>query len=176
VKTFKDIIDLTLNRIDDTQPDSQVTSIIKEALNRSYRDLSRLDKRFSRALCPVVNGMAELPDDIGDIIRITPTLTGDESRIGNAIFGKDGTMYEVIYSVVPEPLINDTDVPEINNALLYLMSTYACYEYYNYRRKTQIAQGYFQEYEMSKNDYKYGNDNTGEESVRDVYSVNGGDE
>jgi hypothetical protein len=176
MKNFKDIVDLTFNRIDETIPDDQITMIVKAAINHAYQsDLSKLDRRLTKAFCSVVDGVAELPDDIRTIIKITPKLEDGEYRIGNSIISDRDVEFEILYTIAPGELVKDTDVPDISQRLWYLLSTYACYAYYSYRRKTPVAQGYMQEYEMGKSDYINESDNV-EEYVQDVYKTVGGDE
>jgi hypothetical protein len=166
---FKEIIDLTKNRIDETDVDEQIDSIIKNAINHSYLfDLSIKDQHVKTAYITPVNGIATLPSDILKIINISPALTKGEYRVGNVIVSNREVDFTVIYSVVPKPMVSDTDKPSISERYHYSMSTYACAEYYNFKKKTSNAQIMADMYlnEISKLDSA--DDNLGEETVYDV--------
>jgi hypothetical protein len=168
VETFKEIIDLTLKRVDEADAEADVLAVIKEAINHAYMfDLSKLDSRFNTAYIPVVNGIATLPDDIRDIKKITPNLLKTETRIGNAIFSDRSVTFNVVYSAVPEPMVDDTDTPDLSLALRYLLSTYACFSYYSYRKKANIADMFKAEYESEKQSLLNSMDSI-EETVQDV--------
>lgn len=170
---FKDILDLTKNRIDELDSSAQIDVILKSAVNDAYiGELSRYDKRITSSIAPVINGMATLPDDIDTIESISPSLTGGERRIGNSILSSRTVTFTIVYSYVREPLVNDTDVLDMSEKFKMLLSTYACYLYFQYRKKTSIAQIFLNDYEM-KLAKMFDNDNTGEETITDVYESGG---
>lgn len=165
---FKEIIDLTKNRIDETDDDPQIDMIVKNAINHSYMfDMVKRDPRVVVAYVPVINGTATLPDDINKVISITPELEYNERRIGNVIITNRTVTFTVIYSTVPEPLVNDTDIPDISTKYHYSMSTYACYEYFASKKKAPLAQ-MFQSTYMNELESLDSDDSTGIETVHDV--------
>lgn len=173
--TFKDILDITRNRIDEVDSSQQVDIIIKSAINDAYiNELSKYDKRVSTANIPVINGTATLPDDIDSIESISPALIKGERRIGNVILSNRDIVFYIAYSYIREELINDNDELDMSNKFKILLSTYACYLYFEYRKKTNIADMFLNEYNF-KLSRLVDEDNFGEEIVQDVY-YNVGDE
>lgn len=151
---FKDILDLTKNRIDELDEDEQIDIIIKNAINEAQIEIAEIDTRFQTNYIPVINGAATLPDDLYKIEKITPELIEGEYQKGNAIFSDRNTTFTIVYSSVPETLESDTDEPSISIKNHYLLSTYACYTYYSYKKKNNIAQIYLAEYQNALNKLK----------------------
>lgn len=168
--TFKEIIDLTKNRIDTVEQgdfDEQIESIVTNAINHCYLfELSKLEPDMNKAYLPSVNGLVSLPDDIDEIISIYPELEPGERRIGKNIVTDREETFELLYTMVNEPLINDNDEPNISKKYHYLLSTYACYSYFTYRKKTDIASMYLNEYMLQLNKTK--EDNFGSYGIKDV--------
>jgi hypothetical protein len=151
MKTFSDIIELTKQRVDETDADEQVLLIIKEAINHSYIfDLSQIEENFNSTIVPVINGLASLPSDLNKIVKTSPSLVNGEYKRGNAIFSDREIDFTIIYSIVPSPLVNPTDVPKVSSKCLYTMSTYACAEYFKYRKKNAAEQMFRDSYEREK--------------------------
>lgn len=166
--TFKEILDLTKNRVDETDPDAQIDLIIKEGINHSYiYDLSKLDPRLSTAYVPVANGMATLPDDLNNIVKISPSLIPGESRVGNAILSDRDVTFTITYTVVPEPMALDNDEPDLNQKFHYMLSTAGCIEYFAFKKKTNLVEMYNGLYEKEKASLT--TSDAIEESVLDVY-------
>lgn len=166
-KTLKEIIDLTKNRINFVDPDEQVDGIILNAINHAYMfDLSKVEPSFNKAYVPVINGTAPLPDDLHSIEKISPSLLDSEYRKGNSIISDRSVTFEVLYIVAPEPLVNDNDEPQLTLKSRYLLSTYACYEYFTFKKKSEVAQYYLGAYEREKNKI-YSSDNI-EKNIQDV--------
>jgi hypothetical protein len=171
--TFKDIVDLTKNRIDELDSSAQIDVILKSAVNDAYiNELSQYDKRISTAFVPVINGTANLPEDVDTIESIAPSLTGSERRVGNTILSSRTVTFNIVYSYIRQTLIDDTDVLDMSDKFKVLLSTYACYLYFQYRKKTSIAQMFLDEYNM-KLARMFDRDNTGEEAVQDIYASGG---
>jgi hypothetical protein len=165
---YKEIIDLTKNRVDEyDSSDTQVDTIVKNAINHSYMfDITVKEPRVTMTYVPVINGIATLPDDINKILSITPELSHKERRIGNVILSNYAGTYTIIYSTVPTPLVADEDVPQVSEKYHYSMSTYACYEYFISKKKTALAQQFYSTYQQELNKLD-DNDDTGEEVVYD---------
>jgi hypothetical protein len=145
-----------------------IDSIVKNAINHAYMfDLCIKNPTVSTAYVPVVNGVAELPEDIDKIVSITPELIYGEKRTGKSILSNRDTTFTITYTVVPEPLIDDTDIPDLSSKLRYLLSTFACYSYFTYKKKTDIAQMFLEEYRGQLNLLDE-SDSTGEEIVYDA--------
>lgn len=164
------VIAATKNRIDEVDVDDQIDSIIADAFDYSYRyDLGKLDKRFSNAYCPVVNGMAVLPDDILDVEQVTPALLITEKRRGNVIMSAQDVTFAVLYSIVrPDP--SDTEELDMDLSLQHMIMFYCCSAYYDYKRKLDISNQYITEYKLLKQEYISGLSDDVEEGTADVYS------
>jgi hypothetical protein len=173
--TFKEILDLTKNRIDELDESEQIDIMLKGAVNHAYiYELAKYDKRVSSAFVPVINGLATLPDDIDAVESISPSLVKGEKRLGNVITSSRSVTFTVLYSTVKEPLVNDTDELDMSNKFKFILSSYACFVYFQYRKKADIANMYYNEYRMGL-EKLVNDDNFGDESVLDIYE-DGGDE
>lgn len=173
LKNFNDIYLLTLNRIDEETGDSQIESILKEAINKCYMmDLTRNDRRFVKDTFTSEDGMIFLPEDLDTIERITPALAEGEYRKGNVVF-VSGSSYTIVYTTVPQPLVNDTDIPDVSSKFFYCMSTYACYAYYMYKKKVELANMFLSEYLTDK---EKPHDDQIPEGTAYYYEYTGGDE
>jgi len=153
LKTFLYIYTLSCNRckLDVADVSEEEEAIIKNALNYCYmNEAGKKDILTSKGYCPVIDGVAELPEDIDSIISVIPPLSGLDKRIGNNIVTENTniTQYEVLYSVVREAMVNDTDIPEISTKYLYPMTTYAASAYYTYKKKTEMATILYQQYQL----------------------------
>lgn len=146
---FKDIQDIAYNMIDEVDLDEQVEIIVKSAINESYMSLCARDKRVQTAYVPIIMGVATLPEDIISVEKITPPLGQTDKRIGsNIITDKTGT-FSVLYSYVREPLVTDNDEPDLHLTLQYALATYACYKYFEYRKKESVASTFLTNYSMA---------------------------
>lgn len=143
---FKELIDLTNNTIDETDYDEQIESIVKSALNKAYLDLSNIDFRVTRAYVPVINGVATIPVNCTKVIETKPKLGLKDRIIGNSIITDKTGVIEVLYSYTREPMVEDDDEPDLNTNLQYAMVTYACYKYFEHRKKVEVANTFFNNY------------------------------
>lgn len=144
---FIDLLNLTYNEIDEIDEDEQIEIIVKGGINEAYSILCQKDIRLNRAYIPIINGVATLPEDFISVIKCTPELT-NERIIGNSIItDKEGT-YELLYSYVREQLENDNDEPDLHLTLQYALIQYACYKYFLHRKKINVADSFYKNYEM----------------------------
>lgn len=144
---FGELIKLTYNYIDETDEDEQIEIIVKGAINEAYSILSSKDARLNRAYIPIINGVATLPEDNIGIVNCTPELESSDLIIDNNIItSKTGTL-ELLYKYVRETLVDDNDEPDIHLLLQYAMVNYACYKYFLYRKKVEVAQSFNNQYE-----------------------------
>ena len=81
---FSTIKEKVYNRIDETDYDEQIENIVEGAINQAYMELCKIDKRISRAYIPVINGVATLPENTLEIIKVIPEL-GKEDKIEGII-------------------------------------------------------------------------------------------
>lgn len=145
--TFNDLLQLTYNYIDETDQDEQVEIIVKGAINESYMILSSKDIRLNRAYIPIINGIATLPEDNIGIVKCEPELEESDLILDNLIVtDKEGTL-ELLYKYSREALVDLEDEPDIHLLLQYAMVNYACYKYFLYRKKVEVAQYFNTTYE-----------------------------
>lgn len=143
---FKDILTNVYNLIDEVDLDPQIEIICKSAINESYNILCNMDNRLLRAYVPIINGVATIPNNCLKIIETKPTLDINDRIVGNNILTPRTGVIEILYNYLREPLVNDDDEPLIAEQLQYAMINYACYKYYEHRKKDTVAQMFFQNY------------------------------
>lgn len=180
LNTFKDIIDLTLNRIDELEDtiDPQIEVIVKNAINQAYiNDLSDIEKNPKVVVIESANGIVTLPSDLSVIESVSPPLAYGERRIGNVIFTNNlsATKYTICYTPLNKYMTLDDDVPNASDRAKYLLSTYACAEYFSYRKKPNIVAVFREQYDRNLGRMLQENDSTGEEYVKDVRGVYSGE-
>lgn len=143
---FKQLKEICFNTIDEIDEDNQIDIIVSNALNESYAVLSRKDKRLARAFIPIINGIATLPMNCLDIIKTTPELNGADQIIGTSILTKHTGVLETLYNYKRDRLVNDEDEPDLHENLQDAMVAYACYRYWQHRKKVEVAQLFFRNY------------------------------
>lgn len=153
---FKELVDLTNNTIDETDFDEQIEAIVRGAINKAYLDLSNIDFRLTRAYVPIVNGVATIPNNCTRIVETVPKLDDKDKIIGNSIITKKQGVIEILYAYTREPMVEDTDEPDLNTTLQYALVTYGCYKYFEHRKKTDVANtflnNFMQEVQSFNND------------------------
>ena len=156
---FGTLKEKTYNRIDETDYDEQIENIVEGAINQAYMELCKIDKRISRAYTPIINGVATLPDNILEIIKITPELDSEDIIEGrNIITSKEGVL-EVLYNYSRDELVEDDDEPELHINLQYALINYAVYKYYLHRKKENLATVALNDYQFSIAQYEIKKDN-----------------
>lgn len=143
---FKELVDLTNNTIDETDFDEQIETIVRNAINKAYLDLSNIDLRITRAYIPVINGVANIPNNCCKVIKTTPELDKDDRIVGYSIVTPREGVIEMLYAYTREPMIEDLDEPDLNTTLQYALTTYACYRYFEHRKKIEVANSFLNNY------------------------------
>ena len=162
---YKNVIKLCGIREGDINADNS----IKLSINKAYvTDLSKLDKRISTSYLPSINGVVNLPDDLLEIIKVTPALDSTDRIIGNSILTDKTDTFSIVYSIVREPLIDDNDEPDLSNSLIYALILHGAYGYFVHKKDTDTASMLLAQYNDIKNSYSM-KDNYIEEQVADVY-------
>lgn len=167
------------NMIDETDEDEQVNIIIKTGIDESYSKMCKVDKKLNRAYLPIINGICQMPEDFISLAETKPKLNPSDKLIGSQILTSKKGSLEVLYNYMREPLINDTQVPDIDLSLQNAMVNYVCYKYYQYRKKPQIAEMFLGSYNNTVQEYlvqKQESEETisyDEEYVQDVYDLGG---
>lgn len=148
LNNFGDLITLTKKRCN-IETVSNFDSVITSALNQAYIELLKDDPQVSMTFAPTVNGVMTLPDDLDSIISISPEIK-HLNRVGKYIYVDSDKTYTIHYTLVPEPLVEETDMPGISKKYWYIMSTFACYSYYLFKKKQAEVNAFLNEYLRSK--------------------------
>lgn len=145
INTFGELLTYTKNRVNFIDEDEQVDMILKEAINQSYTTISKQIKTLQTAYLPVIDGVALLPDDCLEVIKLEPELYASDRIKGSNILTKHEGTLTVSYVGTIDRLEKPQDVLDIPQQYIYPISTYACSQYYAFKKKLDIA------------DYLYGN-------------------
>lgn len=145
LNTFGDILSLAKKRCNISDI-TDFDDILSTAINSVYIELKKKNPIVATAAVSSVNKVLTLPTDCMDIISLDPCLYTDEYRLGDTLILQQDSSYSIIYTKVPGPLINNTDIPLLNKKYFYALSTYGCYAYFNYKKKQNEAMAYMQEY------------------------------
>lgn len=165
--TFNEIRELAMNMIDETDVDEQVDIIVNNAINKAYADLCKKDIRLTRAYIPIINGIATLPNNLIKIESTKPSLSGNDKKVGNTILTDKSGVLEVLYAYTREALKELTDEPDLHENLHRTLAYYACYKYFSYRKKPDIAKLFFEDF---NNDlYSFINDIENQDGYSEEY-------
>lgn len=146
MKNFAELLDVTKNRVNYTDPDPQIDLILKEALNEAYKQISKEICIVQIAYIPIIQEVAALPDDSIEVISTKPELlAGDEIR-GQSILTKHNGVLEVQYVSLPEPMIKETDPIEIPEKYHFALTTYAASIYFGFKKKIPMAEYYMSQW------------------------------
>lgn len=166
--TFAELINITKNLIDETDVDEQIDIIVKSAINEGYRNLCTVDKRVTTAYVPIINGVATLPEDYITTIKITPKLSGIDMYAGNTIITDKSGVFTLVYAYSREDLVANTDEPDLSRTLIPALYNYAAYKYWLHRKKSEIAQRFYEAYNQVTNSYVFNTSNSEPEYIVDV--------
>jgi hypothetical protein len=153
--TFKDIIDLTKNKIDETEEDAQISSIIKNAINYAYLLIATKIDKTVKNVDKIYSKIISLPEDFSSLV----TLIVDGYELekvdyevkGNSIVVKPnltGKTITIHYVGMPQSLVNDTDLLQVNDLCSIATSVYGAYSYKLSRGKVNEAQLLFNEFNL----------------------------
>ena len=144
--TFKEIVDLTKNRIDEVDEDEQIDIIVKNAINFAYSLLFVKVDNDIKTSSLTYSDVIKLPSDLYSIIRLASGTTElnefDYDLKGNFIIIRNSSLksnLSISYSYYPAKLTADTDVINLKDIFCIALSIYASYVYYIYRKKTDVA-------------------------------------
>lgn len=151
--TFEELKEVVFNTIDEIDEDEQIDIIVSNALNEAYAILSRKDKRLARAFVPIINGIANLPNNCLDIIKITPELENTDTIIGTNVMTDKTGVLEILYNYRRDKLVNPTDEPDLHENLQDAMVAYACYRYWQHRKKAEVSQIFLNNYSQMVYDF-----------------------
>lgn len=155
--TFNEIVNLAYNMIDEIDYDEQVEVIVKNAINEAYADLCKKDKRLTRAFVPIINGVATLPDDIISIEECEPSLDTSDRQVGNSIITNKEGILEILYAYSRDSLVEEEEEPELHKDLHRALAMFACYRYFLYRKKIDVAHSFLNSYDTLVFKYEQSN-------------------
>ena len=156
---FSTIKQKVYNRIDETDYDEQIENIVEGAINQAYMELCKIDKRISRAYVPIINGIATLPENTLEIIKVIPELGNEDIVEGrNIITDKEGVL-EILYNYSRDELVEDNEEPDLHINLQYALINYGVYKYYLHRKKDDLAEVALGDYQFSISQYEVKKDN-----------------
>ncbi len=145
--TFLEAIELVKNRIDETDADEQIVSIVKNAINRAYFEIkTRVIPDVDTYEIEIENGVGDLPFDFYQIDYMPFMLGRNERIIGKKIFLNRDGLYNISYIKTPNELEEDDDEITLPYSLAYSCTTFGCYAYYMHRKKDSLSRGYRDEY------------------------------
>ena len=154
---FKELADTVIRELDEKQ-DVELITRIKSYINRGYKELAKAEGLEKTSRKNVTNGFNK-PEDL---IRIIQVLDSNYKPLNFSYEGQRIRLnYEgeitIVYSYIPDPLINDDDTPETNLANEEYMINYAKWLYNLVEEQEDIAKIYKVEYQnmdIVKNNYK----------------------
>lgn len=152
--TFIEMLTKVYNIIDEVDEDEQIEIICKGALNEAYKSLCTKDIRLTTAYIPAINGVASLPNDLISIKKIKPELQNGDMKVGNNIITDKQVTFEVLYNYAREDLISDNDEPDLHVILQDSMVNYACYKYFQHRKRIDVANSFFEKYQQGIFDFE----------------------
>lgn len=155
--TFKELIDMTLDRVDEdkTNPDALALSVIKSGLNQGYAILcTRLDPQTATITYPYEKAH-KLPRDFHDFVNVSHSASGDLSDVdyekkADLLYIRNRSIRNgnitVTYVAYPAPLKLDTDEVKLSDSYAHALSAYGAYTFQLHRRKYSAAQMLLQEF------------------------------
>lgn len=155
--TFKEIIDMTLYRIDVevTDPEVESLAIVKNGINQAYMIIaSTVDQKTATASFAYSESI-NLPNDFISLVNLKSSVVGDLSEvdyyiIANLLYVKSkaaqtGTL-TLTYVKTLNSLKNDNDIIELKDIYTYALTAYGAYVYQLYRKKYSAATMLLQEF------------------------------
>lgn len=142
--TFKDILDMARNIVDEVDEDEQVDVILKSAINYAYLNIITLVDKKSKVVDVTYSKIYTLPDDFFSIIDV---FSGDEvlspldySLKSNVIiFHKKYDNIKLLYTNTTEPFVNDTDEFGLDDRYGLACAMYGAYVYSVHRKRIELA-------------------------------------
>lgn len=168
--TFNEIIKAIMNKCNVDDDDTQAIEVIKLGINEAYMEVAKYDELVTSSKIPIIMGKASVPDNILKFIDITPKLLVSDKIIGRTIITSlEDKMLTVTYSYIPDSLTKDTDVlvtaPKFNSAII----NYACYSYYLFKKKEEVATMFFSAFSRIMDQMQ--NENILPNQIEEVYSI-----
>ncbi|MDF2800789.1 MAG: hypothetical protein K0S61_692 [Anaerocolumna sp.] len=165
---FSEIYTSVMNKCNVDTDDDQAIKVIKDGINVGYKEITKESKLISTVNITPTNKLITLPDDIIEILKVTPVLDGEDQLVGNNIITNKEYEFTIVYSYTPDSLTKDNDEPELPTKFHDLLIDYGCYIYYQFKKK-DTAREFYNSYRTSLTNMV--TNNLGQNSVRAVYSL-----
>lgn len=143
--TFKEVRDLVMNIIDEIDVDEQIEVIINGAINYSYMMIASKVDKTSEIVNLKYSKYVKLPDDFASLIDI---VSGDNilskteySLKSNMLIFHTNEFQDMslIYNKLLKPLVNDSDVLNIDDRYCMACAMYGAYVYSVHRKRVELA-------------------------------------
>lgn len=169
---FKEIVEATMNKCNVDSDDLQAIEIIKLAINDGYKEIAKVEKIVTTAKVPIIMGKATLPENISELIKVSPSLlAGDKIEGRTIITSLTDKILDITYSYFPDELVNDTDIPEITPKYHSALVNYGCFGYYQFKKKIEIANAYLMSFNRNVESVKFEKDQASHNFIEVVYSI-----
>ena len=149
--TFQEIYIKVLDRMrmESTDIEPNIEAQIKHSINRAYVIVAGKNKQLLTDYLPVIQGVVELPKNIVGSVEYDPALSPTLDRIvGDSLLTKreDGEIFTIRYYATPEPLVAETDAPNIPTRLEECLILYPCFVYFLSKKRLDLASTYKMEF------------------------------
>lgn len=142
--TFKEVLDMARNIIDEVDVDEQIDIILKSAVNFAYLNISNTIDKKSKTVDFTYSKVYTLPTDCVSIIDI---FSGDyvlsmldySVKSDAVIFHKKYDTLKLLYTKTVTPLKADSDVLDIDDRYCFACAMYGAYAYSVHRKRTELA-------------------------------------
>lgn len=153
--TFDEIIKATMNKCNIDDDDDQAIAVVKLGINEGIKEVAKEEKIILTSKIPIIMGKATLPENAVELLNVSPSLLNGDKIEGRTIFTSlDEKIIEVTYTYIPEELIKLTDTPEISSKYHSSLINYACFTYYQFKKKIELAESYLMSFNRAINTLK----------------------
>ena len=122
---FNAIKGLALKRSDEESGDTMIDTVVSDGVNEGYRLIaSTVDKQIDTYNITSYTSSVTLPSNLLEVI---------EAHNGDVVLD------DVDYYYTPNALIDDADVPEVDERYHRLIATYGAYKVMLYKKKIEMA-------------------------------------
>lgn len=142
--TFKEVLDMARNIIDEVDVDSQIDVILKNAINYAYLNISNTVDKKSKTIEIPYSKVYVLPIDCNSIIDI---FSGDyilsmldySVKSDAIIFHKKHNPMTLLYTKTITPLKTDGDILDVDDRYGFACAMYGAYAYSVHRKRIELA-------------------------------------
>lgn len=146
--TFKEIVETIIGDIDEDIADMVLVNKIKGYVNRGYKELAKRESLEKKITTEIIDGIIKIPSNA---IKVYEVLRGgvplEFTTQGKSISCNGSGVVDIVFSYVPDKLINDEAILETNIANEEFILSYAKWLYFLSDDQVELAKLYKQEYE-----------------------------